>query len=60
MKKYTQAQALDIIFGKEGLSKKLITYRHRYKNGLLAQAAINKLLKANGFIVHQETIYSKK
>ena len=60
MKKFTQAQALDIILNVAGLSKKMITYRHRYKNGLLSQKAIGKLLKANKFIVHSEVIYSRK
>lgn len=62
MKKFTEQEAIQEIFynNTEPLSSKMLVYKHRYKNGTLSQKAIDEILKDNGFIVAQETLYIKK
>jgi hypothetical protein len=59
MEQFTQEEALKEIFSSKELSAKMTVYKHRYKNGKLAQKAIDEILKDNNFVVIQETLYVK-
>ena len=59
-KHFTQEQAMEEIFAQNNMSAKMITYRSRYKNGKLAQKAIDEILSQNNFVVINPTLYIKK
>lgn len=59
MKRFTEEEALKEIFSVKKLSPKMGVYKFRWKNGELAQKAIDEILKENNFIVIQKTVYIK-
>ncbi len=59
MERFTQEEALKEIFSSKELSPNMVVYKHRYKNGKLAQKSIDDILKDNNFIVIQKTLYIK-
>lgn len=59
MERFTQEEALDEIFAAKNLTAKMNVYKHRYKNGKLAQGAIDEILRIHNFIVIQKTLYIK-
>jgi hypothetical protein len=61
MKKYTQEEALQQIFGnnKKPLTAKLLVYKFRYKNKTLSQKSIDNILKSHNFIVVKPILYGK-
>lgn len=61
MKKYTQEEALQQIFGnnKKPLTAKLLVYKFRYKNKTLSQKSIDNILKSHNYIVVKPVLYGK-
>lgn len=58
---FTQKQALTEIFenNTKPLSSTLLVQKHRLKKGLLSQKVIDQILKENGFVIKQETLYTR-